>query len=122
MRQPVTRNAARMALISVWLWTGVVSVLERHGQGVQLLQGTLIRDPSLQQAVILAGAAMDLTFGVGMAVYPRKRMFDLALAGMTLMTVIATVLSPELWLHPLGPLLKNIPIAVLLWQLRESSP
>jgi hypothetical protein len=27
------------------------------------------------------------------------------------------VLNPGLWLHPLGPLLKNIPIAAVLWVL-----
>ena len=30
------------------------------------------------------------------------------------MTAAATLLQPALWLHPLGPLLKNLPIAALL--------
>ena len=40
-----------------------------------------------------------------------------ALALMTAMTLVATVLQPALWLHPLGPLLKNLPMAALLWHL-----
>ena len=35
----------------VWLWTGVVSLIERSGQSTALLQGTLISDPAWQQAV-----------------------------------------------------------------------
>ncbi len=42
---------------------------------------------------------------------------------MSAMTLAATVLQPGLWLHPLGPLLKNLPIAALLWHLyRRASP
>jgi hypothetical protein len=33
------------------------------------------------------------------------------------------LLQPALWLHPLGPLLKNLPIAALLWHLyRRATP
>lgn len=114
-------RAALFAVTTVWIWTGVASLLERHGQSLQLLQGTAISSPSMQQLLILIGAMADLALGLGMAMFPRQRMFDLALAFMALMTLVATCLSPGLWLHPLGPLLKNIPIAILLWQLREST-
>ena len=33
---------------------------------------------------------------------------------MLLMTGVATAIDPSLWLHPLGPLTKNVPIAALL--------
>ncbi len=39
---------------------------------------------------------------------------------MLLMTVAATILIPGLWLHPLGPLTKNVPIAVALWILSRT--
>jgi len=39
---------------------------------------------------------------------------------MLLMTLATTVLLPTLWLHPLGPLLKNLPIAALLWALAQT--
>ena len=105
----------------VWLWTGVVSLIERSGQSTALLQGTLISDPTWQQAVIVAGALLDLALGAALWWRPQRRVYDIALACMVLMTAVATILSPSLWLHPLGPLLKNLPIALLLWQLREST-
>jgi hypothetical protein len=37
------------------------------------------------------------------------------------MTITATVLLPALWLHPLGPLSKNLPIAAALYLLWQSS-
>ncbi|MDX9844077.1 MAG: DoxX-like family protein [Aquabacterium sp.] len=117
---PTHRLSARV-LSLVWLWTGVVSLIELSGQSTALLQGTLISDPAWQQAAIVAGALLDLALGVALWWWPQRRVYDVALAAMVLMTVVATLLSPALWLHPLGPLLKNLPIALILWQLRESS-
>lgn len=41
---------------------------------------------------------------------------------MLLMTFTATLLVPALWLHPLGPLTKNLPIAVALLLLARHPP
>jgi hypothetical protein len=38
-----------------------------------------------------------------------------ALAVMIGMTLAATAIDPSWWLHPLGPLTKNLPIAAILW-------
>ena len=40
---------------------------------------------------------------------------------MIVMTLVGTVLQPALWLHPLGPLLKNLPIAAMLWFLLQAT-
>ena len=40
-----------------------------------------------------------------------------ALAVMIGMTLAATAIDPSWWLHPLGPLTKNPPIAAILWVL-----
>lgn len=118
-RQSAAHEWARWSLVIVWLGSGITSLLGRHDQSIQLLQGTPLTDPLMQQAAIWAGSALDLGVGLGMALWPRQRMFDAALAAMILLTLVATWLNPSLWLHPLGPLLKNIPIAAMLWQLRE---
>ena len=38
------------------------------------------------------------------------------------MTIVTTALLPAMWLHPLGPLLKNLPIAAALVVLRRNTP
>lgn len=118
-RQSTALELARWSLVIVWIGSGVTSLLERHSQSIQLLQGTPLTDPLMQQTAIWAGSALDLGIGLGMALWPRQRTFEAALAAMILLTMVATWLNPSLWLHPLGPLLKNIPIAAMLWQLRE---
>jgi hypothetical protein len=67
--------------------------------------------------LIGAGTAVDLLLGLAMWVTPSWWVYGTALTVMTAMTVVATVIDPSLWLHPLGPLLKNLPIAAMLWAL-----
>ena len=37
-------------------------------------------------------------------------------------SLAATAIDPGWWLHPLGPLTKNLPIAAILWTLWRASP
>ena len=60
--------------------------------------------------------------GLLLLVWPVRRVVGLALLAMLGMTLVATVMLPALWLHPLGPLTKNVPIAVVLWMLMRRSP
>ena len=110
----------RWSLIAVWLGTAAVSLLERDGQSAQLLHAAGLSQPLLVQALIVSGAAADLALGLALWLRPVRTTYLAALALMLLMTLAATVLLPALWLHPLGPLLKNLPIAALLWVLAQA--
>ncbi len=107
----------RGGLVFVWLATAVVSVVELEGQSSELLKQAGWSDPLAIRVAILVGAGVDLVLGLGMALRPGRGIYLMALAMMVLMTVAATVLTPTLWLHPLGPLTKNIPLAACLWEL-----
>lgn len=110
-------GALRGGLVFVWLATAVVSVVELEGQSSELLKQAGWSDPLAIRVAILVGAGVDLVLGLGMALRPGRGIYLMALAMMGLMTVAATVLAPTLWLHPLGPLTKNIPLAACLWVL-----
>jgi len=94
-----------------------VSVWELQGQSRELLFAGGITDVGVANALVLAGAALDAILGLWLLLRPTRPAYLLALATMLLMTLVATALSPYLWLHPLGPLSKNIPIAAVLWVL-----
>jgi len=115
--RPIERGLLRAGAVIVWLATAVVSLIELDGQAAALLQQAGWSDPFWIRAVVIAGAGVDAVLGVWLAVRPGRVVYGLALATMALMTLAATVLLPALWLHPLGPLTKNIPIAVCLWLL-----
>lgn len=119
---PSSLQLARYSLILVWLWTAVVSLQQIDGMSLALLQGQTLIPAALFPWVIWGGAITDLVLGVLMAWRPGRRVYLAALLMTLVMTVIGSVASPALWLHPLGPLSKNLPILALLWILAQESP
>ena len=109
-----TRRWLRSSLVFVWLATACVSILERDGQSQALLRDAGLRDATLIATLIWGGAMVDAALGLLMWFKPGRRVYLLALAVMAGMTLLATVLNAGLWLHPLGPLAKNVPLAVAL--------
>lgn len=112
----------RLSIVFVWLGTAVASVWELQGQSAQLLQAAGVLDVLMARWLILAGAGVDAVLGLAMLVRPARWTYLAALAVMALMTLVASILDPSLWLHPLGPLTKNIPIAALLFMLARAKP
>jgi hypothetical protein len=114
----------RLSLVAVWRFTAFASVVELNGQSRQVLAAAGIASPPwLVQLLIVGGAAADLVIGLALWWRPGRASYLAAFGLLLLMTAVATFLQPTLWLHPLGPLLKNLPIAALLWHLyRRTTP
>ena len=116
---PTAHALLRWSLVFVWLATAVVSVVELNGQSRDLLadlpSGWTTGDAAwMPTAIILAGAAADAVLGLWLALRPGRGAYLAALALMGAMTLLATLIHPAWWLHPLGPLTKNLPIAAIL--------
>ena len=116
----------RASLVVVWLATAVVSVWELHGQSRELLAGLPTawaegHAPWLPTAIILAGAAADAVLGLWLALRPGRKAYGAALLMMLAMTLLVTAIQPAWWLHPFGPLTKNLPIAAILWVLLQDT-
>ncbi|MEN2432996.1 DoxX-like family protein [Comamonas sp. F1-6] len=123
------KQAARLmhaSLVVVWLGTALVSALDYFGlsglnhEGARLLDQGGIGDAHWQALLIWSGLLADLALGLALLLRPGRAIYLSALLLMTAMTVIGTALQPTLWLHPLGPLLKNLPIAAMLWFLLQT--
>ncbi len=114
------QHLMRFSLVFVWLATALASVWELDGQSAQLLSASGVHDSLLARLLILGAAAVDAALGLAMLLKPGCWSYLAALAVMVLMTLVATLLDPSLWLHPLGPLTKNIPIAAILVALAKT--
>ena len=53
---------------------------------------------------------------------PGRAAYALAAASVIGLTLTATALLPALWLHPIGPLSKNLPILAILAVLWKRAP
>jgi uncharacterized protein YbjT (DUF2867 family) len=110
----------RASIALVWIVTGMVSLgLYPVADSYALLARVGIS--GLLAPVMLYGAALlDLAFGVATLVLARRRRLWLAqLAVILFYTIVITWKLPEFWLHPYGPLLKNLPMLAAIWLLLE---
>ena len=120
-------RAMHASLVIVWLGTALVSALDYLGfsgldhEGARLLASGGIASPTWQAMLIWAGLLTDLILGLALLFRPGRYSYLAALLMMIVMTIVGTVLQPALWLHPLGPLLKNLPIAAMLWFLLQAT-
>lgn len=112
----------RYSLVFVWLATALVSVWELRGQSLGLLAAAGIHKPLVAEGLVWVGAGADLLIALAMCCKPGRATYGAALVLMAAMTLVATVLDASLWLHPLGPLTKNVPIAAVLWILAKERP
>ena len=110
----------RVSIAAVWIVTGIVSLgvypvaesyvlLARAGVGAALAPWALY-----------GAALLDLGLGIATLVLKRRRWLWLAQIALILgYTAIISVRLPEFWLHPYGPVLKNLPMLAALWLLFE---
>lgn len=107
------RRLAGASLAIVWLGTAMVSLRDGGQAGAALLQSTRL-GAQAAMAVVWLGSAWDVIIGLALLLRPGLLTCRVAAAGLIAMTALATWLLPALWLDPLGPLLKNLPLLALL--------
>lgn len=112
----------RLSLAAVWLGTALCSVAGLHGISRDLLRGLPALGDGPASALILTASAWDALLGLALLCWPRRGVLMLALATTAGLTLAAAVLTPDMLLHPFGPLLKNLPIAAALWVLWDTTP
>jgi hypothetical protein len=106
----------KFSLALLWIATGLISMFGYPIEsGYAMLRQVGI--PTFLMPVTLYGAALlDITLGIAMLISYRLRVV-LLLQIFTIVTysIIITVSLPEFWLHPFGPVTKNIPLLVVTW-------
>ncbi|WP_245278954.1 SDR family oxidoreductase [Mesorhizobium loti] len=96
-----------------WLASGIIALIRQdEAADILVLRGVSVNFAHLS---VLAGSAADILVGATVLVRPLARPALLAMIAITLFYLAAsTLLAPELWLAPLGPLVKTIPMLCLV--------
>jgi NAD(P)-dependent dehydrogenase (short-subunit alcohol dehydrogenase family) len=110
----------RVSIALVWIMTGVVSLgLYPVADSYDLLARVGITG-ALAPVMLYGAALMDIALGVATLFMTRRRLLWLAqLAVILFYSAVISWKLPEFWLHPYGPLLKNLPMVALIWLLYE---
>ena len=95
-----------------WITSGVIGVISQ--QPAEHLLTSAGFPPALASLAVLGGAAADVLVGGLVAFRRTARLGLLGMIGLTLSYVAgAAIWRPDLWLDPLGPMVKTLPAAIL---------
>ncbi len=116
----------RWSVALVWLWTGVVSLGLYPVQDSLALLGRVGAHGALAWLLLYGAATFDLALGVATLASTklpprwRRRLWAAQILLIAGYTALISWRLPEFWLHPYGPILKNLPMLALiglLWSL-----
>lgn len=104
----------RVSVALVWLVSGIVSLgIYPVDQSYALLARASIA--GVWAPIALYGAALlDLVFGVATLAASGRRLWELQIGVILAYSAIITWALPDFWLHPFGPIVKNVPILAAL--------
>lgn len=113
----------RVALAALWIWTAMVSFGLYPVAGSLALLARVGLHGAMASLALHGAAALDLLLGLLTLAAParwRPWVWAAQLALIAGYTALITLFLPEDWLHPYGPISKNLPIMAaiaLLWAL-----
>jgi uncharacterized protein YbjT (DUF2867 family) len=113
----------RISIALVWIWTGIVSLGLYPTQDSYELLARVGVGPALAPLMLYGAAVLDLLVGLATLVMSRLGwLWLLQLAVILGYTVIITFKLPEFWLHPYGPLSKNLVMLAAIYLLYTLEP
>jgi hypothetical protein len=115
----------RYTLALVWIWTGTVSLWLYPAQESYALLARTGFVGGTATFLLYAAGALDLLLGLltlALARHWRPYLWPTQLGLIAAYTAIISIRLPEFWIHPYGPILKNLPMlaAILILWIFES--
>lgn len=107
------RPLLRVGLGVLWLASGLIGLASDPDLAARLIEGLTSVAPSdgVARAVWAVGCGFDIALGAALLLARDQRIVALAQIGLIVtMTLAFGVALRDLWLDPLGPLLKNLPL------------
>ncbi|MBC3936974.1 SDR family oxidoreductase [Undibacterium sp. CY7W] len=104
----------RSTLALIWIVTAVLSLgLYPIQDSLQLLQALPV-PASLQLPLLYSAGVLDGLLGLACIVFPSRKLWVFQLGLIGVYSLLIALYLPQFWLHPFGPILKNVAIVALL--------
>lgn len=117
--KPADLRLIRTTLAIIWLVTGMLSLgIYPQQDSLHLLSRIGLQGASAL-AVLYLAATLDIVLGLLTLFMRRKILWVLQALLIFFYTVMISFWLPEFWLHPFGPILKNLAMLMLLWLLYQ---
>ena len=104
----------------MWILTGIVSLgIYAVAESYELLARLGLHD-ALATVALYGAATLDLMLGLAVFVFKRRQWLWRAQMLLILAyTILISIYLPDNWLHPFGPLTKNVPMLAAILLLHE---
>ncbi len=115
--------AARLSLSFLWIITGITSTFFAKDIGYDVLAKAGITG-SFANFAIVSASVLDIAIGIWLLIGRNLQgCYLLQLLVITVYTILLSVIDASFWLHPFGPLTKNIPLMIMIyWLYRKEKP
>lgn len=107
----------RIALALLWWITALVSGALYPVEGSLALLAPLHLPHGFALLCLYGASLLDFSFGLATLLWPTRRLWWWQILLILGYTAVISVTLPAFWLHPFGPVLKNLPILALLFML-----
>ncbi len=100
-----------LSLAFLWIWTAYVSAFVHPVESSYALLGKLGISQAMAPFALYGACVLD--FLIGLAMLFRYRLYQVCWLQIGLIgfyTIVLSVVAPEMWSDPFGPLSKNVPI------------
>ncbi len=115
---------AKYSLAFLWISTGIVSAIISPEVGFEILAKAGIVG-GLSKVLVYGGSLVDLILGLWILSSKAIRLcYWTQIITIVGYSILLSFMDASFWLHPFGPLTKNVPILVLIWILiqHQSKP
>ena len=109
----------RYVLATVWIVTGILSLGVFPQQQSLAMLSAVGLDGTPALVALYGSASMDILFGLLTLRAPSLWLWRTQVLVIVIYSAIIAVCLPDYYLHPFGPILKNLPILLLLWLLHQ---
>lgn len=120
MKTPNQAQLFKLAIYSLsflWIHTGLTSIFFAPEIGYNILANANVKG-ELADFAIYFGGVLDIILGLWLLSEKRLKLCcNTQIAVITLYTLLLTYIDASFWMHPFGPITKNLPIIVLILML-----
>ncbi len=111
------KKIIQLSLSFLWVFTGLTSIFWGRDIGYDILLKVDIKN-MLADIFIYGGGILDVVIGVWLLTsFQIRKCCLIQIILIVVYSILITVIEPSFWLHPFGPIVKNIPVIVLIFVL-----
>lgn len=120
MMSPKQLLLARLSLSFLWIFSALTSSIWAYPTSIEILSNLNISNLTAD-IMIYGGSLLDFLLGVWvLSGRYHKACCYAQLIVVIVYSLLLTLIAADFWLHPFGPVTKNIPIMVLIWLLANN--